>query len=243
MLSVVRSAKSFFAASAIVASIATTSPLLFQLAEAQTAGDAAAGAPVNATSSAVADALGAMQPTMASVNTALDSVDLHRWKVPGDVKDQTASDIQSIQRDINGSLPGLISQAQAAPNAIGPSFAVFRNIDALYDVLLRVTETATLAGSQQEAGRLESARAELQTRRRQLGDALLSSATAQDASVMQLRTSLDAARQTAVGQSAAAGPKKIVVDDGPAGAAKTTPHKKKVVKPAPAAATPAASQQ
>lgn len=226
------------AVSAFAASLVFASPLFVS---AQTAGDTPAAAPAAAvpgvTTSAVVDALGALQPTMASVSSALTSVDVHRWKVPGDVKDQTTSDIQSIQRDINGSLPGLIAQAQASPNAVSPSFAVFRNIDALYDVLLRVSETATLAGSQQEASHLESARADLQTRRRQLGDALLSSATAQDASVAQLKTSLDAAKQAAAGQSAASGPQKIVVDDGPSSATKTA-RKKKAVKPAAPAATP-----
>lgn len=238
MLSAVRSTKSFFAASAVAASLFVVS---VSVASAQATGDASPSAPAGTTSTIVADALGSLQPTMASVNNALASVDVHRWKVPGDVKDQTASDIQSIQRDITGSLPGLISQAQASPNALAPSFAVFRNIDALYDVLLRVTETATLAGSQQEANHLESARADLQTRRRQLGDALLSSATAQDAAVTQLRSSLDAARLAAK-QSAAAGPKKVVVDDGPASPAKPA-HKKRVGKPAAPAATPAAPQQ
>ena len=33
------------------------------------------------------------------------------------------------------------------PAALSPAFAVFRNLDALYDVMLRVTETAGLAGS------------------------------------------------------------------------------------------------
>jgi hypothetical protein len=238
LLSAVRFPKSFFAASAIAASVFIVS---MSSATAQTAGDAPPPAPANATSSVLADALGSLQPTMTSVNSALASVDVHRWKVPGDVKDQTASDIQSIQRDIDGSLPGLISQAQASPSAVGPSFAVFRNIDALYDVLLRVTETATLAGSEQEANHLESARADLQTRRRQLGDALLSSATAQDATVTQLRASLDAARQSA-NPAATAGPKKVVVDDGPAGATKPA-HKKKVVKPSTPAAAPATPQQ
>jgi hypothetical protein len=176
-------------------------------------------------------ALGALQPTLNEVNVAVSSVGVRRWKVPGDVKDTTSSDIQSIQRDLNGTLPTLVTQAQAASDSIAPSFAVYRNIDALYDVLLRVAETATLAGSQQEAGKLEGARADLQTRRSELGNALLSSATAQDSNVVQLRTSLDAAKRTANTAKAGA-PTRIVVNDGPdAPAAKTVHKKKPAVKP------------
>ena len=196
-----------------------------------------AGVPANGISITMQDALNALQPTLTAVNTAVGSIEVRRWKVPGEVKDQTVSDVQSIQRDISGSLPGLITQAQGSLNEVGPSFSVFRNIDALYDVLLRVSETATLAGSQQEASQLESARTDLQMRRRQLGDALLSSATAQDASVSQLRNSLAAAQPAAAGESPANSPKKIVVDDGPTTTAKTI-HEKKTVKPATAAAAP-----
>ena len=164
-------------------------------------------------------------------------MDVHRWKAPGDVKDTTTADVQSIQRDLVTTLPGLLSQAQSAPASIGPAFAVFRNIDALYDVLLRITETATLAGSQSEASRLESTRSELQARRAQLGNAILASANAQDASVMQLRTSLQAAQRVAVAPEP---PKKVVVDDGPATATKTVRKKKPAAKPV--ASPPAPTQ-
>jgi hypothetical protein len=186
-----------------------------------------------------------MAPTLSGVNLAVSGVDVHRWKVPGEVKDTTTSDIQSIQRDLSGTLPSLVSQAQAAPGAIAPAFAVFRNLDALYDVLLRVTETATLAGSQQEAAHLESARAELQTRRSQLGTALQATAASQDTSVVQLRTALQTARQTAASTQAA--PKKIVVNDGPDVTPAKTVHKKKpttpAAKPAATATAPPATQQ
>ncbi len=55
------------------------------------------------------------------------------------------------------------------PAALSPAFAVFRNLDALYDVLLRVTETAALAGSGSDAGSLEDARAGLEDGRGKLG--------------------------------------------------------------------------
>ena len=176
----------------------------------------------------MADALSAMQPLLMQVNLSVSAVDVHRWKVPNDVRDTTASDVQSIQRDLSTTLPGLLTQAQNAPDAIAPAFAVFRNIDALYDVLLRITETATLAGTQSEAGRLEETRAEVQARRAQLGNAILASASAQDSNVLQLRTSLANASRVAATPAA---PKKIVVEDGPAPATKTVRKRKPAAKP------------
>ncbi len=237
MLSVVRFSKIPAAAVLLACGFAFTTQTLAQ-----------APVPPGADVSAMSDALNALQPTLSGVNLAVTSVEVHRWKVPGDVKDTTNSDIQSIVRDLSSTLPGLVSQAQATPASIAPAFAVYRNIDALYDVLLRVTETATLAGSQQEAGRLESARADLQTRRSQLGNALLSSAVAQDSNVVQLKTSL-ATMSRLTTPATADGPRKIVVNDGPAPSAAKTTHKKKTIKPASSsssaapAATSSAPQQ
>ena len=189
-----------------------------------------------ATQSTMTDALNTIQPLLGQVNNALSAVDARRWKAPNDVRDQTASDIQSIQRDLNGTLPGLLSTAQAAPGSIAPAFAVFRNIDALYDVLLRITETATLAGSQQEATRLEQVRSDLQSRRSQLGSAILSSATAQDASVVNLQASLRAANSAAA--SASTTPRKVVVNDGPDSTAKPVKKRKPAATTKPAATPP-----
>jgi hypothetical protein len=128
-----------------------------------------------------------------------------------------------MQRDLTTTLPGLFTQAEASgPAVLSPSFAVFRNLDALYDVLLRVTETAALAGSEADAANLEDARAGLEDGRGKLGAWLLQSIGAQDAQIARLQTS---ATHPA---AAAPAPTKIVVDDGPADTPK--PHKK---KPAP----------
>ena len=131
-----------------------------------------------------------------------------------------------MQRDLNATLPGLVAQAEANPTALSPAFAVFRNLDALYDVLLRVTETAALAGSGSDAGSLEDARAGLEDGRGKLGSWLLQSISAQDAQIVHLQTAL-AARPTA---APAATPNKVVVDDGP----ETPKPRKKKPAPAPA---------
>jgi hypothetical protein len=156
------------------------------------------------------DSLNALQPAIDNLHQTLAGLNVNKWKAPGDVRGQMQSDVDSMQRDLNGTLPDLLTKARAASSSVSPSFAVFRNVDALYDVLLRVTETATLAGAQ-GAGSLEQARATLEQARAQLGSALLQQSQAQDAEVVQLRTTA-AAAAAAVQQAA---PKKTVVDDGP----------------------------
>jgi hypothetical protein len=66
-------------------------------------------------------------------------------------------DVASMQRDLGTTLPGLLAQVESpgpnGPAALSPTFTVFRNLDALYDVLLRVSETAALAVSGPDASR------------------------------------------------------------------------------------------
>ena len=140
-----------------------------------------------------------------------------------------------MQRDVSDTLPSLINTALADPAKISPAFSVYRNVDALYDVLLRVSETAQLAGSN-DARMLEEQRAALEDARTQLGAALVQSTQAQDAEVVHLRAAAVAAPPPP--------PAKTVVDDGPATKPKSTTTKKKTTHkpaanpPAPAPATP-----
>ena len=167
-----------------------------------------------------------LRPALANVQNTIANLNVGHWKAPAETRAAVQQDIGSMQRDLNATLPGLVAQAEANPAALSPAFAVFRNLDALYDVLLRVTETAALAGSGSDAGSLEDARAGLEDGRGKLGAWLLQSISAQDAQVVHLQTAL--AARPATGPAAA--PNKVVVDDGPEN---PKPRKK---KPAPAPA-------
>ena len=178
---------------------------------------------------ALGNSLQQVSIAIAHLRRTLDAIYVPKWKAPGDVRQTTMSDIGSMQSDLADTLPGLINTALGDPAKISPSFAVYRNVDALYDVLLRVSETAQLAGASRDAGLLEDQRAALEDSRTQLGAALLQSSQAQDSEVVRLRT----APVVATPPPAAT---KTVIDDGPASKAKTA--KKRVHKPAPAPANP-----
>lgn len=83
-------------------------------------------------------ALNEVSQTMAGLN-------ISRWKAPGEVRGAMQQNTDSILRDLHNTLPGLLAQADAAPDSIPAIFPVYRNVDALYDVLLRVSETANLS--------------------------------------------------------------------------------------------------
>jgi hypothetical protein len=138
-----------------------------------------------------------------------------------------------MQRDVTGTLPGLINAALADPAKVSPAFSVYRNVDALYDVLLRVSETAQLAGASRDAALLEDQRATLEDSRTKLGAALLQSAQAQDAEVVHLRA-------TAAPAAPPPPPSRTVVDDGAVTKPKST--KKRTHKPAPSNSQPSNPQ-
>jgi hypothetical protein len=185
-------------------------------------GQAAPAAPAAGTGFPIAN----LRPALANVQNTIAHLNVGHWKAPAETRAAVQQDIDSMQRDLNATLPGLVAQAEASPAALSPAFAVFRNLDALYDVLLRVTETAALAGSGSDAGSLEDARAGLEDGRGKLGAWLLKSISAQDAQVIHLQTAL-AARPA---PAPAAAPNKIIVDDGP----ETPKPRKKKPAPTPA---------
>jgi hypothetical protein len=210
---------------ALVAPLLLTSQPLTRPTAAQAVNPAQ---PRTQVSLALGNSLQQVNIAAARLGQALSSINVPKWKAPGDVRQTTASDVDSMQRDLSDTLPALVNTALADPAKVSPAFSVYRNVDALYDVLLRVSQTAQIAGASRDAGLLEDQRSTLEDSRRQLGAALLQLAQAQDAEVIHLRS---AAVAPAPPPSPAP---KTVIDDGPV--TKSKPAKKRVHKPAPAPA-------
>jgi hypothetical protein len=214
---------------AVLASLSLALPVAAQAPATPVAAPSVAQARQQA-GAALADALQQVSVTVDRLNRALGSINVQKWKAPGDVRQTASADVDSMERDLSGTLPSLISAAQANTSKMSPAFAVYRNVDALYDVLLRVSETAQLAGSN-DARILEQQRSDLEAARTQLGTALVQATQAQDNEVVQLHTAAAAAAPAAAPSS------KTVVDDGPPAKPKSTRRTRKTTPP-PAAPAP-----
>jgi len=175
-----------------------------------------------------------LRPALSQVGQSLSSISVRRWKAPSDVKSAADQDVSSIQRDLNGTLAGLLQQADAAPGSVPAAFAVYRNVDALYDTLLRVVLTANLAASDQEAQSLQAALSTLESARGTLGDSILNASQSQQAQLVQIRAAL--ARAATVQRAPVT---TTVVDDGPAEKPKKKPTPTK--KPGSTTQKPASS--
>ena len=182
-----------------------------------------------------------LQPALSEVQSVTANLNIARWKAPGSVRQAAQQDVDSIQNDLGRTLPNLLASADAAPASIPPSFAVYRNVDALYDVLLRVSGTAELAAPDNEASSVVGALQRLQSARTQLGETILGMSQRQEAQIVALVAEVRAAKARPAAQS-----HDNVIDDGPA---KTTTGKTKKKAPAkkpttkPAAETPPSGPQ
>jgi hypothetical protein len=167
----------------------------------------------------------------------LAKIRIEHWKADGGSKRQAEQNVESIERNLQEALPGMITELRNSPESLPSSFRLYRNLDALYDVLGAVVESAGAWGPKDEFQSLENDLSALEKSRHGFADRMESLASAKEMELARLRSEARSAQAAA----SAAPPKKVIVDD-------TEPAKpaKKVVKKKPAAkatqpATPGAA--
>ena len=150
-----------------------------------------------------------LQRTVENARVDLARVRVDKWKTDAAVKQQAATNIESLQRNLTGALPTLVAAAQQNPSSLNASFKLYRNLNALYDVMSNVTESAGAFGAKDEYAALAQDLNNLDTARRAFADAVDSMTAQRDADFARIQQTARQATQAA----AAAPPKKIVIDD------------------------------
>jgi hypothetical protein len=143
----------------------------------------------------------------ARVNLARLRID--KWKTDANDKRQMQANSESLQRNMTAALPAIVEQVRINPASLAAAFKLYRNLNALYDVMSTVTEAAGAFGSREEFQALAADTTNLDNLRRSLADKVEAMAAARDTELAQLQAR---ARQAAAA-AAAAPPKKVVVDD------------------------------
>jgi archaellum component FlaC len=131
--------------------------------------------------------------------------------------------VDSIQRNLQGALPEIIAQLRNAPEDVSASFKLYRNLDALYDVLNNVAEMAGAYGSKDDLQSVSNDISAFEGTRKQLAERIENLSSSKETELTRLRTELKSLQA----QVEAVPPKKIVVDD-------TQPEKKPAPKKKPA---------
>lgn len=170
-----------------------------------------------------------------STNLDIGKLRVDKWKADSASKRQAEGNIDSVQRNLTAALPEFITAVRNSPRNVAPEFRLYRNLNALSDVLNSIAESAGAFGPKEQFERLAADINGLDAARTALGKRVESLAEAQALELAQLRKQLLQARAQ---QSA---PGKTVVDDNASATKpKSTPRKKP--KPAPQPSQPQQSQ-
>ena len=168
-------------------------------------------APAASTASAAIDPSSLLaQIGQASQATQQDlaALQISRWKTDSSSKEQLQQQCTALRRNLAAALPELMTQVRAHPDDLAASFKLYRNLNALYDVLSPLADAAGRVGPQSEFDALAREASAFDRARRAFADHVESLAAARDADLSKLRAQVQAA--TAAPPPA---PKKVVIDD------------------------------
>jgi hypothetical protein len=171
-----------------------------------------------------------LEASSKTTQSDLTRLRIERWKTDGSTKKQTLANVDSIQRNLQNALPEITGQLRNAPEDLSATFKLYRNLDALYDVLGSIVESAGAFGPKDDFQALSNDLNSFEGTRKQLAERLANLATSKEQEIQRLRTDLKAA-QAAI---PVAPPKKTIVDD-------NEPPKKPAVKKKPAPKKPAST--
>lgn len=153
-----------------------------------------------------------VQAALSGVQNTTSGLNIRRWRTSRDARKVAQQNVDSIQSDLGAQLPQLLTQADHTPNSVPRSFALYRNIDALYDVLLRVSRTADTAAPANEANAIAASLEQLEQARKALGDQIL---RVSEENQTRLEALQRAAAQSAAEAAAAPPMHESIVTDGP----------------------------
>jgi hypothetical protein len=153
--------------------------------------------------------LASIEQTAYSTTAQLQATRIDKWKTESSQKQQAQQNAESLTRNLTAALPGMVAAVRTSPNSMAANFKLYRNITALYDVLLPLTESAGAFGQKGEFQALGDQLERWDQIRRSHADYLERLAAQKDAATT-------AAAGTSSSTSKSAKSKKIIVDDEPA---------------------------
>jgi hypothetical protein len=188
-------------------------------------GTAPSVAPAN--SPDVAPLLAKVEQETQGLSAEVGKLRIDKWKTDSATKQQASENAASIQRNITAALPELISAVRSAPQSLAANFKLYRNLNALYDVVSGLGESVGAFGKREEFDAVAPHVVALDDCRRSYADYVQQMAASADNRIADAQQALARATAAAAAQEP---PKKIVVDDEEP---TPTPKKKKAKKATP----------
>jgi hypothetical protein len=162
--------------------------------------------------------LSRIQQETQGLNADVGKLRVEKWKADSSAKQQASQNVASIQRNVTAALPELVNSVSSAPQSLAANFKVYRNLNALYDVVSSLAESTGAFGKREEYDSLAPHVSALDDLRRSYADSLQQMAANADTTIVAAQRA-----QAAAAAAAQPAPKKIIVDD----SAPTPPAKKK----------------
>ena len=153
---------------------------------------------------------------------------IDKWKADSHTKQQAQDNAQSLDRNLQFALPGMIQQVEATPASMAARFKLYRNVNALYDVLSGLTESAGAFGPKEDFAGLQNDAAAFDNLRRRMADQVESLAVQKDEQINRM-----AAQARTEAAAPPEPPKKIVIDDTAPEKTAAKPKAKKKASPKP----------
>lgn len=188
-----------------------------------------------------------LQTAASQANLDIAHMRIEKWKADAASKQQAQANSDALQRNLSSALPGLIANFKAEPQNLNAGFKLYRNLNALYDVLASFTEDAGAFGPKNEYEALAQQVNIIDSVRRNIGDNIEGLTALTESELSQLRGQVHTMQQAAAAAAAATPPKKLVVENDEA-PKKAVTHKKKATAASsgtsstkPASGTPASA--
>src|SRR6266496_288022 len=135
-----------------------------------------------------------LQQASQAMQDDLGGLRVEKWKTDSGTKRQTQGNVESIQRNLQSALPGILNDLKNSPENLALTFKVYRNLDALYDVSTSVLESAGAFGGKDEFQALNKDLGALEDSRKAFAERIDKVATAKETELGQLRVALQNAR-------------------------------------------------
>jgi hypothetical protein len=151
----------------------------------------------------LSSALSAVQQQSPILMSTLERTHPAKWKVKGDERADVEHNFLSVKSDLDQTLPALLADAQKSPQSVDKGLAVYHNVVALNNVLVRLQQTAQIAGGHEDAAILQDALAGVEVVRRELADQIAAVNDDQERALAQARVALVAEKEKLAAAEAA----------------------------------------
>ena len=197
--------------------------------------------------SVAADSMSSIVPDLDKLQTAasqaveaIGRLNIEKWKASGEAKRAAQADADSVRRNLTMAMPGMIEAVRAVPDDVNAEFKLYRNLNALHEVLGTIVDAARLYGPRAQYDTLAQQMRTFESVRRKLGEGLERLTADTQHNLDQLRAQIKTEQeQLAASQAETADARKQLALAQAELAKKPAPKKKAVAKkPAPTSGAP-----